>query len=120
MKIREGAYYRTRNGDVLGPVVQSSDKKYPWTVFGGTYSSLRWTQEGDYSYTGPNFLDLISEVYISDMPQVDTTKTEKDELVEKAALAILAGREANPRPSFHYGMEDIWLAAKRFVEDGKK
>ena len=71
MKIEAGKYYRTRGGDVVGPIVQSSDKRYPWTVFGGTYSSLRWTQEGDYSYTGPNFLDLISEIYVSDTPPAD-------------------------------------------------
>ena len=71
MKIREGAYYRTRGGDVVGPMVQSDDKRYPWIVFGAIVNSLRWMPEGDYSYIGHHPLDLISEVYVSDTPPAD-------------------------------------------------
>ncbi len=120
MKIEAGKYYRTRGEQIVGPM-RRRDGTTPFPWGDGTDC---WTDNGRFSEDVNNCdMDLISEVHVSDTPpapQVNTAKTEKDELVEKAALAILAGREANPRPSFHYGMEDVWLAAKRFVEDGKK
>ena len=123
MKIEAGKYYRTRGGDVVGPMVQSSDKRYPWVVFLEIVISLRWTPGGDYSYAAQHPQDLISEVYVSDTPpapQVNTTKTARDELVEKAALAILTGRHANPGPTFSYGNKGLWSAAEEFVEARKK
>jgi hypothetical protein len=73
MKIREGAYYRTRGGDVVGPmkpVTVANDAPHPeyvWGCFGRT-----WTDSGDYDF-GAGYLeeDLISEVYVSDTPPAD-------------------------------------------------
>jgi hypothetical protein len=133
MQIREGKYYRTRGGDVFGPMLLSSDNIWPWTVCavtkrpcGAPINSLRWTPEGvAIDLTGPNHRDLISEVYVSDTPPADApapeVKTLRDELEEKAALAILSGYYANPTlgPSKDpFG--DVWCAAKEFVEARKK
>jgi hypothetical protein len=57
-------------------------------------------------------------------PQVNTTKTARDELAEKAALAmqaILNGYYINLGSSTSSdGFADMWLAAERFVEARKK
>ena len=123
MKIREGAYYRTRNGDVVGPMRPISNSSYwKWAT---VLSS--WTAAGEFREDRgeEHDLDLISEVYVSDTPPADTPATEaktlRDELVEKAALAILSGYYANPTlgPSKDpFG--DVWDAAKEFVEARKK
>jgi hypothetical protein len=63
MKIREGAYYRMRNGDVVGPIRHIDMKDYPWVYFG-----ICWRDDGSSSSRGPHALDLIREVYVSDTP----------------------------------------------------
>jgi hypothetical protein len=66
MKICEGAYYRTRDGYVVGPMRRSlaSIKDSPW------YSNFNsWRVDGHFYKTGDEHgLDLISEVYVSDTP----------------------------------------------------
>ena len=67
MKIREGAYYRTRGGDdkpgtVVGPMQYSSTSKC-WYVRGWS-----WTASGARYYGVEGDMDLISEVYVSDTP----------------------------------------------------
>ena len=114
MKIREGAYYRTRDGDVVGPMrrVDLCDATF-------TAGDLTWNEDGSYVQDITYKMDLISEVYVSDtppVPQVNTTKTAREELVEKAALAILKGHYANPDSTSGYGFAEIWLAAEHFVE----
>jgi hypothetical protein len=82
MQIREGAYYRTRGGDVVGPmkpVTVANDAPHPryvWGCFGRT-----WTDSGDYDF-GAGYLeeDLISEVYVSDTPPA--VKETEEELRE--------------------------------------
>lgn len=32
MKIREGAYYRTRDGRTIGPATPNHDSRYPWNI----------------------------------------------------------------------------------------
>ena len=201
MKIEAGKYYRTRGGDVVGPMRhEGADSHFPWITL-----SRCWTIEGKVyrgREGGEDCMDLISEVYVSDTPPAfmrlagtpsdDTvvsfnfsemardgnkwatgsigfwiggemrmahydvrltglegraspsdalptdgtckftncsigtyepapkTKTLRDELVEKAALAILNGHYANPSPMSSYGFEEIWLAAEHFVEARKK
>ena len=117
MKIRESAYYRTRDGDVVGPMRRTTDQSW--------YSNYRtWNEDGGiFSSGAAHDLDLVAEVYVSDTPpapQVNTTKTARDELVEKAALAILTGRNANSGPTFKYGNKGIWSEAEEFVEARKK
>jgi len=138
MKIEAGKYYRTRIGDVVGPMEQSKV-----TLYGYGSNCFTWYEDGHFSRTGAQHkLDLISEVYVSDTPpavqeteadwrakllaagpgpffEVYDRKTLRDELVEKAALAILTGHYANPGPTSSYGFAEIWLAAKHFVEARK-
>jgi hypothetical protein len=130
MKIETGKYYRTRGGQVFGPMVrnQEHDTNFAWClVFSEPENS--WTEGGRWSMNGRLCLfDLVAEVYVSDTspaPPVNTTKTARDELVEKAALAILKleilnGRYANPSPMSSYKFAEIWLAAEHFVEARKK
>jgi hypothetical protein len=121
MKIREGAYYRTRGGHVFGPMVWDKDPtiEYPWHIV-STEPEICWEKRGFWRVTGTSQLDLISEVYVSDTPPdapLPESKMLRDELVEKAALAILSGYYSNPRlwPSKdRFG--DVWVAAKEFVE----
>jgi len=118
MKIREGAYYRTRGGDVVGPMAQSSDKLHPWTVFGMIVNSLRWAPEGDYSYIGHSPLDLISEVYVSDTPPADTPAPEAKTLRDEFAMRLME------RDAFMVGYkeeaEQLYRAADAMMEARKK
>jgi hypothetical protein len=62
MRIREGAYYRTRDGDVVGPMRLCKDQSW--------YSCYhQWNEDGGIFSSGAEHgLDLISEVYVSDTP----------------------------------------------------
>jgi hypothetical protein len=124
MKIREGAYYRTRSDDVVGPMRLRKDQSW--------YSCYhQWNEDGGIFSSGAEHgLDLISDTppgltattITNGLPHaMPETKTLRDELVEKAALAILLGYYANPSlgPSKDpFG--DVWDAAKEFVEARKK
>ena len=65
MKIREGAYYRTRGGDVVGPMRHGDPgSSYPWISL-----TRCWTFEGKVFVNVKECnMDLISEVYVSDTP----------------------------------------------------
>lgn len=65
MKIREGAYYRTRDGDVVGPMRPGpSNIRFCWET--GLSS---WDATGAFREDGEEHnRDLISEVYVSDWP----------------------------------------------------
>jgi hypothetical protein len=176
MKIEAGKYYRTRDGQVFGPIMRdTSDRNWPWHLCDKIEEC--WLESGRwYSNDTEHSFDLVAEVYVSDTPpdvssddtivrmnfsemarkgcktnsgnlyffcgmdyihahysvilhwedgisppappapQANTTKTARDELVEKAALAILNGHYANPGPTSSYGFAEIWLAAKNFVK----
>ena len=66
MKIREGAYYRTRSGDVAGPMRPVPGKtSFCWEVVRGD----SWTASGAFICPEEKHdADLISEVYVSDTP----------------------------------------------------
>jgi hypothetical protein len=68
MKIREGAYYRTRGGHVFGPMVWDKDPtiNYPWHIV--STENVCWDKRGFWLVAGTSQLDLISEVYVSDTP----------------------------------------------------
>ena len=70
MQIREGAYYRTRGGDVVGPVkhkgFMSPDDQHPFFFLGLVYDS-----QGRHKSSFERQNDLISEVYVSDTPPAD-------------------------------------------------
>ena len=65
MKIREGVYYRTRVGDVVGPMRPGPGNiRFCWDT--GLSS---WDATGAFSEDREEHdLDLISEVYVSDTP----------------------------------------------------
>ena len=67
MKIREGAYYRTRHGDVVGPM-----RRVDWCDATFTAGDFTWNEDGFYVLAIPSKWDLISEVYVSDTPPADT------------------------------------------------
>ena len=63
MKIREGAYYRTRDGFVVGPM-----RRVDWCDATFTAGDFTWNEDGSYVQGIPYKMDLISEVYVSDTP----------------------------------------------------
>ncbi len=61
MQIREGAYYRKRNGEVVGPM-QASNQMGAWIS-----CDYVWYDDGRFLNSGTqHMMDLISEVYVSD------------------------------------------------------
>ncbi len=81
MQIREGAYYRTRGGQVFGPMVPGGTpaSDYVWCL-DPLIQGYNWDSEGSWrkGWDGP--LDLISEVYVSDTPPA--VKETEDQLRE--------------------------------------
>ena len=80
MKIREGAYYRTRDGDVAGPMRRTKDQSW--------YSNYHtWNKDGGIFLSGAEHgLDLISEVYVSDTPP----DSPSDDLIVRMNFSELA------------------------------
>ena len=73
MQIEAGKYYRTRGGQVFGPMVpHQGHTNYPWClVFSEPENS--WTEDGWWSMNGRGHMfDLVAEVYVSDTPPVLT------------------------------------------------
>ena len=60
MKIEAGKYYRTRDGDVVGPM-----RRVDWCDATFTAGDFTWNEDGSYVLGTPYKLDLISEVYVS-------------------------------------------------------
>jgi hypothetical protein len=71
MKIEAGKYYRTRGGDVVGPIRQRPDSRYCWES--GTDC---WTEKGNFEKGRQSLHDLISEVYVSDTPPAEAPAPE--------------------------------------------
>jgi hypothetical protein len=65
MKIKAGKYYRTRGGDVVGPMRLCKNQSW--------YSCFHtWNEDGGIFSSGAEHdLDLISEVYVRDTPPSD-------------------------------------------------
>ena len=67
MKIREGAYYRTRGGDVVGPMRHGEPgSHFPWITLTRCWTMAGMVFRGEEGHE--NCMDLISEVYVSDTP----------------------------------------------------
>jgi hypothetical protein len=83
MKIREGAYYRTRRGDVVGPMRLCKNQSW--------YSCFHtWNEDGGIFSSGAEHgLDLISEVYVSDTPPADAPSLEAKTMLDEFAMAAL-------------------------------
>ena len=94
MQIREGAYYRTRGGDVVGPMKRktfmSHDDQCPFFFW-----DLVYQPQGQYREGFEPKYDLISEVYVSDTPPADApeTKTLRDEFADTALKAMLGNSD---------------------------
>ena len=85
MKIREGAYYRTRHGDVVGPMRLCKDQSW--------YSCYhQWNEDGGIFSSGADHgLDLISEVYVSDTPPSDDVMLNLSEIARTKVKAMGEG-----------------------------
>ena len=92
MKIEAGKYYRTRGGDVVGPMRhEGADSRFPWITL-----TRCWTIEG-MVFRGregvESCMDLISEVYVSDTPPetapASEAKTLRDEFAMEAMKLLL-------------------------------
>ena len=70
MKIEAGKYYRTRGGDVVGPMRHvNPGSHFPWVTL-----TRCWTIGGMVFLgreSAEHCMDLISEVYVSDTPPAD-------------------------------------------------
>ena len=96
MQIREGAYYRARNGRFFGPM-GSPDfcERYPWVS-----GILEWDENGRCYQTGSRRdedHDLISEVYVSDTPPSDDVMLNLSEIARTKSKALGEG---------NFGMDD--------------
>jgi hypothetical protein len=64
---KEGAYYRRRDGNVVGPAILNKNKRsvagYIWKVGPEVYTS-----SGEYIAGGASSFDLVCEVTITDVP----------------------------------------------------
>jgi len=85
MQIREGAYYRTRGGDVVGPLTGVT-----WCDRTFMAADMTWNEDGSYVPGIGHEYDLISEVYVSDTPPTerDALKAENTKLRAALLLAI--------------------------------
>ena len=115
MKIREGAYYRTRDGFVAGPMRSTKDQSW--------YSNHHtWNEDGRSFSSGGSFfcssLDLISKVYVSDTPPADATAPETKTLRDEFAMRLM------DRDAFMVGYkeeaEQLYRAADAMMEARKK
>ena len=79
MKIEAGKYYRTRGGQVFGPMVMDANPEmvYPLRV-GAASGAPRWTDKGAWHYGRPSPFDLVAEVYVSDTPPDAKRETEAE------------------------------------------
>ncbi len=68
MQIREGAYYRTRGGHIVGPI-ETTENFGDFIFWVSMDEHCCWKPDGSYTTTNkPHDFDLISEVYVSDTP----------------------------------------------------
>lgn len=69
VKMREGSWYRRRDGEVVGPCIPRDDELYPWNV-----GELLYSKEGNYWQDGPvEPEDLVEEVPAPDVAPSTTS-----------------------------------------------
>ncbi len=78
LKIREGAYYRTRGGEVVGPLAI-------WNTNDGYFfvtQQFTWNVKGKYVSGLESEYDLVKEAFVSDVPTTerDALKAENEKL----------------------------------------
>ena len=122
MKIREGAYYRTREGRVIGPMkhVDYRAEKWKFSAVGFNDGNPCWTDEGRWcEFDDYHVMDLISEVHVSDTPPSDKPAPEAKTLRDEFALAALQGLMADPQfkfIDFNDHSEGLWRIADAMME----
>ncbi|MFN7640767.1 MAG: hypothetical protein ACK5PR_03380 [bacterium] len=114
MQIEAGKYYRTRGGDVVGPMgKEKTHSIYPWVTTGHG-----WTISGRFSANSDGPLDLISEVYVSDTPPETAPAPEAKTLRDEFAMRLM------DRDAFAVGYKDeaeqLYRAADAMMEARKK
>jgi hypothetical protein len=122
MKIREGAYYRTRGGDVVGPMAEPMNfatEKWKFSAPGYNDGVPCWTDEGRWcEFDDSHRCDLISEVYVSDTPPVDTPAPETKTLRDEFAMALMDADDF--MVGFKEHAEQLYRAADAMMEARKK
>lgn len=100
MKIEAGKYYKTRAGEVLGPVRHNNDVDYPFEVqMDGHYRSF--TTDGRYMISQKTANDLIEEVNADGSPivpeppaslswNVPADRSWRDEIALRVLTAMIA------------------------------
>lgn len=75
MKIEAGKYYRTRGGDVVGPIQHNgAARDFPWVCLGFVFR-----KDGSYCELDPHVNDIVAEVYVRDTPPgVYASEAEQD------------------------------------------
>jgi hypothetical protein len=136
MKIREGAYYRTRGGYVVGPMkINLDDPDRPWC----DQTDMAWPDNGKYdddpdlkTDINGDCLDLISEVYVSDTPPGLTATTitnqsyampEAKTLRDEFAIAIVMALLSRPLSDNALTLEQcqiVWENADAMMEAREK
>ena len=119
MKIREGAYYRTRGGDVVGPMRHGEPgSHFPWITLTRCWTMAGMVFRGEEGHE--NCMDLISEVYVSDTPPADTPAPEAKSLRDEfamEAMKLLIPRQEYKDETF---AELAYIQADAMMEARKK
>jgi hypothetical protein len=101
MKIEAGKYYRTRGGDVIGPMLRYAGRDDTFTAIGHT-----WYEDGSFVRGNPSKLDLISKVYVSETPP----DTSSEDMIIRMNFSEMArdGRKTNSgNVHFFHGLNYI-------------
>ena len=109
MQIEAGKYYRTRGGQVFGPMVRDEEPTatYIWRL-SHVMDGTSWDREGVWrrGWSGP--FDLVAEVYVSDTPPDTPAATPSDDTIISFNLSELA-REGKKWVSGSIG---FWIGDK--------
>ena len=120
MKIEAGKYYRTRGGQVFGPMIYDADPdtNYPWSICFTEHENC-WTEAGRWSVNNREYpFDLVAEVYVSDTPPQTAPAPEAKTLRDEFAMRLM------DRGAFAVGYideaEQLYRAADAMMEARKK
>jgi len=82
LKIKIGSYYKTRDGDIVGPMMENLQRNHTYPFVspnGDTYM-----ESGRFDVTIPYGFDLVEEVFVSSQDHILTKR-------EQFAIAALQG-----------------------------
>jgi len=91
MKLEVGKYYRSKGGAIYGPLEKNSSS----TVYPFISSDHTWDENGRFDLSRkPDYMDLISEVFVSDTPVDLPTPGAFNEAFERGREAMRAELKA--------------------------